>query len=335
MKKIFWKSLILLVLLLIAGLGFWYFFPNTQVLKQEETASGLPRWHGNVALVSVGGEEISSSDVDFEVSLLIAPQLEDPDLEVDSKSSIDISDVDDAIKQDVLASMIERKMLFQYISHDRNFDKDDAARYVDCIADWQQSIRESAHLLKGNQDRERLKKILCEGSVVRQYVQEQIYPKAVVSDAEIKAYFQKNSSQLAKPERATIRQILLNDEKLAKNVRYQLNSHNFSELAKKHSQAPEGESGGLLGPYGKGEYPEIFDLAFSMRVGEISDVLKSPYGFHIFYLVSKEKSQQPTFDHVKEEIRKILIHEKQEQGYASLVDVAGKRISVVPAKQTM
>lgn len=86
---------------------------------------------------------------------------------------------------------------------------------------------------------------------------------------------------------------------------------NFSELAKEYSQdTVSAKNGGDLGFFKKGEMVKPFEeAAFSMKVGEISDLVESDFGYHIIKVTDKE-DRQKTFDEEKETIRKTLQDEK-------------------------
>ncbi|HTT21887.1 MAG TPA: peptidylprolyl isomerase [Candidatus Sulfotelmatobacter sp.] len=89
----------------------------------------------------------------------------------------------------------------------------------------------------------------------------------------------------------------------------------FEDLAKKYSEDPgSAKEGGSLGWIGRGQtVPEFEKAAFSLPKGQISDLIKSSYGFHIIRVDDKQDAHLKSLDEVKSEIEPALKHQKAQQ----------------------
>jgi len=126
--------------------------------------------------------------------------------------------------------------------------------------------------------------------------------------------------------------VVLADEPTAKRVRAQITGRNFAELARRFSITPEAANGGLLGPFGKGSLPGVFDVAFTMRKGTISPILKSHFGFHIILLVERQPRQELSLEQARPHILAALRREHQEAVYGAWVEKALARVAVTTPK---
>jgi peptidyl-prolyl cis-trans isomerase C len=136
---------------------------------------------------------------------------------------------------------------------------------------------------------------------------------------EIRKTYEENKERFKRKERIYLRQIVLDELSKAQAVKEESRKKDFSELAKKFSVAPEGKAGGLVGWVEKGSV-DIFDKAFNLPIGGISQVLESTYGFHIF----KVERRAPQGYASIEEVKDILVQEiqgRKEQGeFANWLD---------------
>ncbi|MBW3020950.1 peptidyl-prolyl cis-trans isomerase, partial [Candidatus Woesearchaeota archaeon] len=75
---------------------------------------------------------------------------------------------------------------------------------------------------------------------------------------------------------------------LINQIKDEINTDNFAEMAKEYSEGPSSVDGGSLGWFSKGQMVKEFeDAAFSLEVGEISEPVKTQFGYHLIYLEDK------------------------------------------------
>ena len=273
------------------------------------------------SVVYIGETPVTRREVDWEYKLHTHGLGEVGEL-TDYPDAQSKSEPLEALKVRLMADLIERKLLFQYIKQDSEFDINNPSRYVNCIEQWQQSVAGSAELFADKEDRNRLKDRICEKDIIEQYLKEKIFTKILISDAELQTYFKENRSEFSHPPKATIRQIVLPSEKEAKRVYARLVPKQFEQVAKEVSITPESENGGIIGPFVRGSMPSVFDVAFTMRKGEIRGILKSTYGFHIIKLEEKFPRKILSFEEAKPQITKAIRKRKEEEEYRKWVELA-------------
>jgi peptidyl-prolyl cis-trans isomerase D len=162
-----------------------------------------------------------------------------------------------------------------------------------------------------------------------------------VTDDELKAIYQQNIQQYEVPDRVHAEHILLTTvgktdaevaevKKQAENILAQARRKgaNFEELAKKYSEDPGSKTkGGDLGWLVHGQtVPEFDKAAFSTPKGEVSDLVKTQYGFHIIKVLDKESAHTKPFDEVKDSIRTPYLLQKVDQQAASIADQMSSQI---------
>ena len=140
-------------------------------------------------------------------------------------------------------------------------------------------------------------------------------PKTNVADADVRAYFNRSHAQLDKPEQVRARHILVPDLKTANEVEAQLKKGaKFEDLATKYSTDPASKAkGGELGFFGHNQMVKPFDqAAFSMKVGQISEPVKSPFGYHIIQVEEKKPAVKATYENSKDQIKQTLTQQGQQ-----------------------
>lgn len=138
----------------------------------------------------------------------------------------------------------------------------------------------------------------------------QIKFKLAMNEAIKKSITEKDVKDHYKPE-IKASHILVSDENEAKEIKKKLDAGaSFEELAKQESQdLLSKEKGGDLGYFNSGRMaPEFETAAYKLKVGQISNPVTSPNGYHIIKLTDK-KALKP-YDEVKDSIRKNLEEER-------------------------
>ncbi|AFM24181.1 peptidylprolyl isomerase [Desulfomonile tiedjei] len=150
------------------------------------------------------------------------------------------------------------------------------------------------------------------------------------TDAEAKEFYEANKAQYATPESVHLHHILVSSEKEAKDAMDKLKKgEKFADLASQISICPSKMKGGNLEWLPKGSLvPEIEEVAFSMKNGQITGPVKSKFGYHVLLLEDKKPAQENSFDQVKEYILEQLRFQKQQDHYEKISNDLRKKMQV-------
>ena len=130
------------------------------------------------------------------------------------------------------------------------------------------------------------------------------------TEGEIHQFYTENKSQFQLKPLIFLRQIVLREKFKADILRKKLNKNNFKEMAENFSISPEKEKGGAVGWIEKGRI-SLFKRAFRLRVGKISRVVASPYGYHIFLVEKKVIQKKDLLERAKIKVAKTLMEQKR------------------------
>lgn len=150
--------------------------------------------------------------------------------------------------------------------------------------------------------------------------------KVTVDEAKIKEYYQQNLDKYQVPELRRARHILFKvsqddseqrrkeqAQKAEEVLKLARSGDDFATLAKKYSEGPTKDSGGELGFFSKAQMVPAFSQAvFSMKPGQISDVVKTQFGYHIIKLEEIKPARTKPLSEVKAEITKTLQQKEAE-----------------------
>ena len=168
-------------------------------------------------------------------------------------------------------------------------------------------------------------------------VQSIIAEKAVVTDAEVEAYYQAHIDEYTRELRVS--HILLNTLEDAAEIKEQLKKRTFSWVARRKSIDRHTGPGGDLGYLSKGNMiPEFEEIVFDMKVGDISDVIESELGYHFIKITGiRDARNKLAFEDVAEDISRILLLEKRTAVYDSLIStlVGSAEIEILDPEYSM
>jgi peptidyl-prolyl cis-trans isomerase D len=169
--------------------------------------------------------------------------------------------------------------------------------------------------------------------------QEKMIEAAKVGEEEIKAWYQSNEARYKQPEQRQASHILIRADKnapdadvkaaqaKAEQILAQLKAApgDFAKLAKQHSQDPgSGEKGGDLGYFGRGMMVKPFEeAAFSLKENQISEVVRSDFGFHLIKLTGVRPEKIRPLNEVRGEILAELKRQSGSKHFAAAAEEFG------------
>jgi len=134
-----------------------------------------------------------------------------------------------------------------------------------------------------------------------------------IDEKEITEYYEGHGDLFRSPEKVKLRHMALDNRKEADDVLSELRKGaDFEEIAAKQSIDPAGKKGGDLGWVVRGAtQPEIEEIAFKLKKGEISDVIKSDTGYHIIKVDDRKEARNIPLEDVKARVEYILRQKKE------------------------
>ena len=137
--------------------------------------------------------------------------------------------------------------------------------------------------------------------------------KSALSDEAERKVYDEAVKQVKNEEEVHARHILVPTEDEAKAILAQLKGGaDFAALAKEKSKDPGAAEGGDLGYFTKEQMvPEFAEVAFKLGKGQLSDPVKTQFGWHIIKVEDKRTRPTPTFEQVKPQIENYVAHRAQ------------------------
>lgn len=243
---------------------------------------------GSDVVAQVGDQKITSGDIE-EILSHIPPQYR---TRYSSRQG----------RREIVEGLVEIKML-AYEAKNRGLDKKDSVRMKISYLTDQTLAKELESELKKNYQ---------------------------VSDADIQKYYQEHQEKYVTPERIKASHILVDSQAKADAVLAQYRKGaGFETLARQNSKDSSASRGGDLGWFGKGRMDPAFEkAAWALKKGEVSGVVKTPFGYHIIRLDDRRESVSRAMDQLKRPIERAIQRERMEKEMTALKDSIRKKATV-------
>ena len=165
-----------------------------------------------------------------------------------------------------------------------------------------------------------LKKNFVISQVVREHMHSPQTKSQSFSDEELKKYYDDHKIQFQQGKTVKASHILVKVEKNAdEQIRQQAkekiteilkkakNGEDFAKLAQEYSDCPSSTRGGDLGFFDRQQMvPEFSQAAFNLKVGQISDIVQTQFGYHIIKVTDTKPAKKKSFEESKEQIKQRL-----------------------------
>lgn len=157
---------------------------------------------------------------------------------------------------------------------------------------------------------------------INQYAINKIMQEATVTDEEVEKFYKDNEEEFGESNMVKASHILVENLEEAKKIKSELDDGaDFADLAQEYSSCPSKDRGGDLGFFGEGAMVKEFeDAAFAMEVGEISDPVKTQFGYHIIKVTDKKVEPKQELKAIMERLRQSLTKRKQQEVYVKKIN---------------
>ena len=253
--------------------------------------------------------------------------------------------VDDAqLNKGVLEQLIGTALLYQ--ESKKEGIKIDQKAVDERLEQWKKQFpNEEAYkkaMSTANLSVSQMKEDITRGMTIEKLIVERFVDKTTVPEKEIKAYYESHLNLFKQPEQVKASHILIKVDPKAKEPekedalkkirdvqKKQIKGDDFAKLAKEYSQGPSNAKGGDLGYFKRGQMvPAFEEAAFKLKSGEVSDIVKTRFGYHLIKVVDKKPESTVPYEEIKDKLGQYLKQEKVQKEIKQLVEKLRKEAKV-------
>ena len=149
----------------------------------------------------------------------------------------------------------------------------------------------------------------------------EVVKDVAVTEEELKEFYETNKARFEKGGTVRAKHILVKEEEKCQSVLEEIVAGKaFEVAAQEYSTCPSGQKGGDLGEFGKGQMVKEFEeAAFAAEIGQVVGPVATQFGYHLIKVEEKTEATVAAFEEVKEQIRRNLLGQKQNDAYGAKV----------------
>jgi peptidyl-prolyl cis-trans isomerase C len=285
--------------------------------KVSSKTSSVTAMSSSAAVAKVNGTIITRGELDRALKVMLAQTGTSSTLPADQKKAAETAVINKLVSTELLyqaGRKLEVKDIEKKVSAQINSIK---AKFPS-PAQFEKSLQENG--ITENDLKEYARKELY----INNLIETQIASKVSVSNAEEKKFYDENPDKFKLPESVHASHILIGvdakstdaEKKQAKQKAEAIlqkvkGGEDFATAAKENSTCPSSAQGGDLGFFTKGQMVPAFEnAAFSLKPGELSDVVETQFGYHIIKVIEKQPARTVSYDEAKQKIQDFLKSQK-------------------------
>jgi peptidyl-prolyl cis-trans isomerase SurA len=291
-------------------------------------------------LLKVNGEIFTKSDLEDRQVQALRQMGQQVDLKT-NLSDAQLRKMLDEITPDLIVNVVDEMMVVQrgrelgYKITDEQFNS-----YLDNIKKESKIETEEqfqAALKQENMTLGDLRKNIEKTAIVSRVQQNEVLGKVTVTDEDAQTYYNAHKDEFTSPQEITLREIFvgvggdastinvgLDEEARAKITeirRRVLAGDSFEKLAADMSDAPSKANAGLIGPLNVNDLsPDLKKLVSTMKVGDVTEVLRAPRGYQILKLETSKVAETLPFDKAHEQISDKVFSEKRRREFEKYLE---------------
>lgn len=173
------------------------------------------------------------------------------------------------------------------------------------------------HLKEYKEQAKEQEKEFKKSLILREYLRELQDGDLKVTDAELKLYYDQNTSDFQNPKKVTASHILLPSQEEAEKAYARIKKgEDFAKVAREMSADPSAMRGGMIGEVSRGdltELPEFEKELFSLKTGQTSNIIKTKIGYHIVKKNGEITLPSQSYEQAVPQIRRLLEKKKFDQ----------------------